>query len=103
MSEYNTTIKYYSTSYECESYRTITINKTNSNNYIVMKKYTGKRGWDIIDFHIDSLEDYDILKRAKSSRNDVSVFLDENSSDELINFFKKHNIRVKMQINFDYE
>jgi hypothetical protein len=103
MTEYNTTTKFYSTSYECASYTTITINKKNSNDYIVLKKYTDKRGWDIIDFHIDNTEDCDILKRAKSHRNDVSVFLDENSSEELINFFKRHNIRVKMQINFDYE
>ena len=80
-----------------------TINKKNSDDYIVMKKYTGARGWDIIDFHIDNVDDCDILKRAKSYRDNVSVFLNENSSEELINFFKKHNIRVKMQINFDYE
>lgn len=103
MIDYNTTTEFYSTSYECESYRTITINKKNSDDYIVMKKYTGTRGWDIIDFHIDNVDDCDILKRAKSYRDNVSVFLNENSSEELINFFKKHNIRVKMQINFDYE
>jgi hypothetical protein len=103
MIDYNVTTKFYSTSYECESYRTITINKKNSNDYIVMKKYTDKQGWDIIDFHIDDINDSDILNRAKSRREGVSVFLNENSSKDLINFFKTHNIRVKLQINFDYE
>lgn len=98
---YNVTTKFHSTSYECESYRTITINKKNSNDYIVMKKYTDKQGWDIIDFHIDDINDCDILNRVKSRRGNVSVFLNENSSKDLINFFKTHNIRVKLQINFD--
>lgn len=103
MTEYNTTTKFYSTSYECASYTTITINKKNSNDYIVLKKYTDKPGWDIIDFHIDDINDCDILNRAKSRRENVSVFLNENSSEDLIDFFKTHNIRVKLQINFDYE
>lgn len=106
MIDYNITTKFHSTSYECESYTTITINKKNSKDYIVMKKYTDKPGWDIIDFHIDDINDIndcDILNRAKFRRGNVSVFLNENSSKDLINFFKTHNIRVKLQINFDYE
>lgn len=106
MIDYNVMTKFYSTSYDCESYRTITINKKDSNDYVVMKKYTDKQGWDIIDFHIDDINDIndcDILNRAKSRRGNISVFLNENSSKDLINFFKAHDIRVKLQINFDYE
>lgn len=101
MIDYNVTTKFHSTSYECESHTTITINKKNSNDYVVMKKYTDKHGWDIIDFHIDNINDCDILNRAKSRRGDISVFLNENSSEDLINFFKQNKIRVKLQLNFD--
>lgn len=101
MIDYNVAIKFHPTSRECESYKTITINKKNSNDYVVMKKYTDKHGWDIIDFHIDNINDCDILNRAKSRRGDISVFLNENSSEDLINFFKQNKIRVKLQLNFD--
>lgn len=99
MKNYNVTTKYYTITYDYESYKTVTINKQDSSDFIVLKKCIDRPGWNIIDFKLSN--DYDILDRAKAYSKDVSVLINEGSNQDLIDIFKKHNIRVKMQINFD--
>jgi hypothetical protein len=95
--------KYMSVSREQHTCRIIEIKEIDKPYFIKLHENVINNEWNIIDFFIDNNTTNDILNRAKIYSKNISVLLDESVDQYIIDFFKKNNIRVKMQINFDYE
>ena len=95
--------KYMSISREQRTCRIIEIKEIDKPYFIKLHENVINNEWNIIDFFIDNNTTNDILNRAKIYSKNISVLLDESVDQYIIDFFKKNNIRVKMQINFDYE
>lgn len=101
-------LKYVTTFYNGNDYRTIDIKRIDEKCYVSLHYSEVTNEWTITDLFVEDFYNNQALAKelidcTKHHTKYISINLTDNTSQWLIDFFRLNKIRIKLQINFDYE